>query len=88
MKEYAGAVADLDEVIAKPAPSVRVWFLRAEIKELDKKPDEAKIDLAEAKNIQPLDELDWSTRGYAIVWTTEKAGRGSQGLLDEADVLP
>jgi tetratricopeptide (TPR) repeat protein len=65
LKEYSGAIADLDRVNANGNTSVRAWFLRSEIKMLDNKPEEAKLDREKALKMQPNDELDWSTRGYA-----------------------
>jgi tetratricopeptide (TPR) repeat protein len=73
IKDYGGAIRDLKEVIAKPGSSVRARFLLAEIKGLDKKPDEAKIEFAEAMKIEPNDELGWSTRGYSRMDTEPAA---------------
>lgn len=73
MKDYARAIADLNKVVAKHDSSVQARFLRAEIKELNNKPEEAKIEFAEAMKIEPNDELGWSTRGHARLETDPKA---------------
>ncbi len=84
LKDYRGAIADLDAVIAKPCNSVRVRCLRSEINDLDKKLEDAKVDREQAKKMQPLDELDWSTRGYARMTTEPEAALKD---LDEAIAL-
>ena len=65
LKDYAGAIKDLDHVIEHADAPVRAWFLRATLKELVGQPDSAKADRAEGMKLQPIDELGWSTRGYA-----------------------
>lgn len=74
LKDYEGAIADVDKAIQGSKSSVRAWFLRAEINELDGKPDAAKADRARGLELTPNDddELGWSSRGY-IRMTTEPA---------------
>ena len=99
LKDYRGAVADLDAVIAKPCNSVRVRFLRSEINDLDNKLDDAKSDREQAMKMKPLDELDWSTRGYARMSSEPAAAlkdldkaitlnpRSSDSLINKSIVL-
>jgi tetratricopeptide (TPR) repeat protein len=65
LKNFQGAITDLDAVIEGSESPVRALFLRAEINELDGRPSAAKDDRAQGMKLQPVDELGWSTRGYA-----------------------
>jgi serine/threonine protein kinase/Tfp pilus assembly protein PilF len=99
LKDYRGARADLDKARAGSTASVRVLFLHSEVKELDNKIAEAKIDREEAIKIDPKDELDWSTRGYARMSAEPAAAlkdfdeaiarnpRSSEALINKSIVL-
>ena len=68
-RAYAGAIEDLTAVVAAPDSPLRARFVLAEVKRLDNKPEEAKLDFAAAMKTPPKDEIDWSTRGFARMYT-------------------
>ncbi len=61
--EERRALADLDEVLQQGTPYVRVWFLRATLRQRLGDSAGAQADRAEGLRRRPTDELSWLARG-------------------------
>jgi eukaryotic-like serine/threonine-protein kinase len=97
--DCAGAVADLDVLLAERAPSLRAYFLRAKVR--DKAGDRAgaERDRQEGLRREPTDEKDWIARGVVRLAREPQAAlvdfrkalelnpRSRMALQNEAHVL-
>ncbi len=73
MKNYAGAVDDLNRALELGATPTHVYFLRAAVRERAGDREGAKLDRAEGLRRPPTDEMGWLTRGYARMKSDPRA---------------
>jgi tetratricopeptide (TPR) repeat protein len=65
LREYDGALKDIDRGVERGAPKARAAFLRVRVLELAGRKDEAKRELAGAMKLEPNDEIGWLSRASA-----------------------
>src|SRR5262249_27269335 len=79
MKQYAGAIADLDAALERGAAAASIYSLRARTRSLMKDAKGAQEDYDRCLATQPSDEMGWIARAQA------RASRDPHGALADLE---
>jgi eukaryotic-like serine/threonine-protein kinase len=62
--DFAGAEVDCTRALKMGTARIRIYFVRAEVRDKLGKPEEAASDQREGLSREPVEESDWTARGY------------------------